>query len=250
MSTWTPSTRPSRSSTTRRWPGKPVIVGRNRRRGVVASCSYEARAFGVRSAMPSAQARRLCPHAVFRRRPLRPIRTRSAARIHAVFEHYTPLVEGISLDEAFLDVTGSERLFGPAAADRGRHPEPHRRRARPGLFRRRGSGEVPGQAGLGGGQAGPAGEGIVPGRGVVVIEPGEELRVPCTRCRSSRCGASARPPRPGCASLGVTTVGELAAVPADALEAAVGRAHGSHLARLARGHRRPALSNPTGSSSR
>jgi len=95
--------------------GRAVIVGGDAdRRGVVAAASYEARKFGVHSAMPSATARRLCPQAVF----LPPRIDHYAAisrQIRAIFERYTPLVEPLSLDEAFLDVTGSEQLFGPAA---------------------------------------------------------------------------------------------------------------------------------------
>ena len=91
--------------------GKPVLVGGRSRRGVVAAASYEARKFGVHSAMPMHEALRRCPHAVV----VEGRRGRYAEVSHAVFEifrRYTPLVEGLSLDEAFLDVTGSESLFG------------------------------------------------------------------------------------------------------------------------------------------
>lgn len=95
--------------------GKPVIVGGSAEgRGVVAAANYEARKFGVHSAMPAARAKRLCPHAVF-------LKTRidyyaSVSRqIREIFEQFTPLVEPLSLDEAFLDVTGSEKLFGSSA---------------------------------------------------------------------------------------------------------------------------------------
>ena len=93
--------------------GKPVIVGGSpKSRGVVSAASYEAREFGVHSAMPTSQAGRLCPHGVFL--PVRMEKYRDVSlQIREVFEYYTPLVEPLSLDEAFLDVTGSERLFGP-----------------------------------------------------------------------------------------------------------------------------------------
>jgi DNA polymerase-4 len=94
--------------------GLPIVVGGDPQgRGVVASASYAARAFGVRSAMPMSQALRLCPQAV-----VRPGRHRDysaySKRVMSILAEYTPLLEQVSIDEAFLDVTGTERLYGPA----------------------------------------------------------------------------------------------------------------------------------------
>ena len=96
---------------------KPVIVGadpqKGKGRGVVCAASYEARVFGIHSAMPINQAYRRCPKGVFL--PVRMARYQEvSSRIFATFHRYTDLVEPLSLDEAFLDVTGSLRLFGPA----------------------------------------------------------------------------------------------------------------------------------------
>jgi DNA polymerase-4 len=93
--------------------GKPVAVGGSSRRGVVASASYEARAFGVRSAMPSITAQRLCPDLVFVKSRFDVYREVSR-QIRAIFESYTELVEPLSLDEAYLDVTQAKK--GPASA--------------------------------------------------------------------------------------------------------------------------------------
>ena len=213
--------------------GRPVIVGGTGRRGVVASCSYQARAYGVRSAMPSARARQLCPHAVFLAGRFGRYAEVSRS-IHAVFAAYTPLVEGISLDEAFLDVTGSVRLFGPA--ERIAFEIRERIGAEPGLACSVGVAPVKFLAKLASEAAKPRADlrGTEPGAGVMVIRPGEELAFlhplpieslwgvgPATATRLRR--------------LGVTTVGELAAVPQESVEGVLGRAHGAHLAQLARG---------------
>ena len=95
--------------------GKPVLVGGSARRGVVAASSYEARKFGVFSAMPMAEALRRCPQAIV----VEPHRGRYeevSSVVFEIFNRYTPLVEGLSIDEAFLDVTGSRSLFGDGEA--------------------------------------------------------------------------------------------------------------------------------------
>jgi DNA polymerase-4 len=95
--------------------GKPVVVGGKSRRGVVSAASYEVRKFGVHSAMPMAEALRLCPHAIV----VEPHMSRYvevSAQVFAIFRRYTPLVQGLSLDEAFLDVTASRSLFGDGKA--------------------------------------------------------------------------------------------------------------------------------------
>src|SRR5690349_5729745 len=91
--------------------GKPVIVGGAQARGVVSAASYEARKFGVRSAMPGFEAKRLCPDGVFLA-PNMELYVSVSADVHRVFEEFTPEIEPLALDEAFLDVTGSLGLFG------------------------------------------------------------------------------------------------------------------------------------------
>jgi len=90
--------------------GKPVLVGGDGPRGVVAAASYEARRFGVHSAMPSAIAKRLCPQAIFVSGSYSNYRAVSN-QVFEIFERFTPVIQPLSIDEAFLDVTGTDRIF-------------------------------------------------------------------------------------------------------------------------------------------
>lgn len=87
------------------WRGKPVIVGGSSRRGVVATASYEARAFGVHSAMPAVKAKELCPDAIFTA-PRFEVYKAVSAEIHEIMLHYAVEIEPLSLDEAFMDISG------------------------------------------------------------------------------------------------------------------------------------------------
>ena len=96
------------------WRGKPVIVGAGaHERGVVSTCSYEARVFGVHSAMPSRTAYAKCPHAIFAP-PRMHVYQAVSDQVFEILDHYSPFVEGVSVDEAFLDVSGTVHLFGDA----------------------------------------------------------------------------------------------------------------------------------------
>ena len=188
--------------------GLPVIVGGAGRRGVVAAASYEARAYGIRSAMPSVQAQRLCPRAVF----VSGHHDRYgeySRRIHQIFEFYTPLVQGLALDEAFLDVTGGRRLFG-SAAEIG--AEIRRRIAdEVGLSASVGVATTMFVAKLASEAAKPTASlaGVIPGPGVVVVAPGDELAFLHPKPMRALWGVG-----PATAHvlerLGVTTIGELA----------------------------------------
>ncbi len=213
--------------------GLPVIVGGSGPRGVVAACTYEARRYGIHSAMPSSVARRRCPHAVFLDGRFHRYMEESR-RLHGVLSSFTPLVEGIALDEAFLDVTGSVHLLGggPSVAHAIRHrvQEELRLTCSVGVARTKLMAKLASKA------AKPTADehGITPGPGVFVVEPHDELSFlhpmpvralwgigPVTEKRLH--------------ALGVTTVGELASVPGSALERYLGSATGGHLAALSRG---------------
>lgn len=201
--------------------GRPVIVGGLGPRGVVVAASYEARRYGVRSALPMARARRACPDGVFLapRFDLYHAKSREVIRILRAF---TPLVEPLASDEAFLDVSGARRLHGsgPSCAVEIRR----RVRAETGLTASVGVATTKLLAKLASDLAKPD--------GLRVVQPGTELDVlhPLPVERLWGVGpVTARRLR----ELGIATVGELAAAPEDALVRRLGAAHGRHLRALA-----------------
>jgi len=213
--------------------GKPVIVGGAGARGVVASCTYEARAYGVHSAMPSVRARQLCPEAVFL--PGRHSRyAEVSAQLHAILADVTPMVEPIGLDEAFMDVAGALRLLGPpatiAAGLRGRVRDELNLGCAVGIGRSKMIAKLASRA------AKPRATrtGLEPGPGVYLVEPAEELTFLHAHAVEALWGVG-----PATAKrlheLGVVTVGDLSLLPLDTLVRRLGKASGAHLAALARG---------------
>ncbi len=213
--------------------GQPVVVGGAGPRGVVAAASYEARRFGVHSALPSAIARRRCPHAVFLNGDHAHYGEVST-EVLAILGRYTPLVEPLSLDEAFLDVSGALRLFGPG-------PEiarSIRADVRGELDLGCSVGIAPNKflAKLASVEAKPVArpDRIDPGHGVVVIEPGGERAfldpLPVQRLWGVGPATLERLRR-----LGVSTVADLARLDEAALAASLGRHQARHLLSLATG---------------
>ncbi len=203
--------------------GRPVVVGADARRGVVASASYEARSFEVRSAMPMVRARRLCPGLV-----VVPPRHRRygevSDQVFSIFRDFTPLVEGLSLDEAFLDVRGRRRHY----ADSRTVAEEIRARIRDEL-------RLPASVGaatclylakMASGKAKPDGVFIVVERTERAFLDDLDVRElwGVGRATSTRLG-----------SMGITTIGDLARIPASLLERHLGPGLGQHLHRLANG---------------
>ncbi len=201
--------------------GRPVVVGGAGARGVVAAASYEARAFGIHSAMPSVRARRACPDAVFVE-PRIGLYSEVSAAVMAILRSATPLVEPLSLDEAFLDVRGARRLLGTG-------PEIGA------MLRARIASELGLNASVGVAStkmlAKIASDDAKP-NGMLVIEPGTELEFlhalpvgrlwgvgPATRKKLDR--------------FAVRTVGDLAEIPEATLVQALGPAAGRHLRALA-----------------
>jgi DNA polymerase-4 len=213
--------------------GKPVIVGGAGARGVVASCTYEARAFGVHSAMPSVRARQLCPDAIF----LSGRHSRYSevsGELRKILEDVTPMVEPIGLDEAFMDVAGALRLLGPpdqiAFALRQRVRDDLQLDCCVGIGRSKMLAKLASRA------AKPRANrsGLQPGPGVYLVDPDSELEFLHAHDVEALWGVG-----PATAKrlhdIGVRTVGDLAALPPDTLARRLGQASGAHLAALARG---------------
>ena len=202
--------------------GKPVIVGGGVKRGVVSAASYEARKFGVHSSIPMSKAMRLCPHGVFL--PVRMERYKEVSdRVFGIFRRYTPLVEPVSLDEAFLDVTAAVRLFGP--------PEEIARKIRT---------EVREETGLTV-SAGVASSKLVAKiasdmnkpDGLTVVPRGKEQDF-LAPLQVGRLWGVGEMTRSALAELGVQKIGDLAGISEEAVVRKLGK-HGAHLHRLAYG---------------
>lgn len=212
---------------------RPVVVGGAGSRGVVASCSYEARVFGIRSAMPSVEARRRCPAAVFISPRFDRYREVSQ-QLREILISYTPLVEPLGLDEAFLDVGGASRLLG-SAEQIGRQI---RCRVQSELLLgcSVGVGRTKLIAKLASRAAKPVVDrrGIRPGHGVVVVGVDQERSFLWPLPIQALWGvgpATARRLR----ELGITRVEDLATMPEEVARRRLGEANGQRLVDLARG---------------
>ena len=203
--------------------GKPLLVGGDpSARGVVSTASYEARRFGCHSAMPMAQAVRLCPQAV-----VLPVRMRRYAavsgQVFALFDRFTPLVEPLSIDEAFLDVTGSQRLLGDAE----RIAREIRRTIREELHLTASVGVAPNKF------LAKLASDLDKPDGLTVITP-ETIHATLDPLEVRKLWGVGPAAAERLAVLGVATIGDLRRLPSRLLRERLGDA-GDHLARLARG---------------
>lgn len=203
--------------------GKPLIIGGREGRSVVSSASYEARRYGVRSAMPVGQALRLCPHAEVVP-PHFPRYQEVSRQVMEIFESFTPLVEPLSIDEAFLDVAGVRRLWGS-----------------PGEVARRIRARISGELGL------TASVGVAATKhvakmastlakpdGVLIIPEAQTLAFLSPRSVRAMWGVGPKAAE-ALEGRGIRTIGDLREAPRHVLERAVGAASAERLAQLSRG---------------
>jgi DNA polymerase IV len=213
--------------------GKPVIVGGTGDRGVVAACSYEARMFGVHSAMPSVRAQRACPQAIVLRGD-HALYAEVSKEVHAIFNDVTPYVEPLALDEAFLDVTGARRLLGDGRAI----GTAIRKRVADELNLSCSVGVAPIKmvAKMASEAAKPKATngGVKPGKGVVVVEPDGVLAFLHPHPVQALWGVGPKTLE-RLQRLGIDTIGDLAAIKLDALTSALGKSSALHLYDLANG---------------
>jgi len=202
--------------------GKPVLVGGTGRRGVVAAASYEARAFGCRSAQPIAVALRHCPNAIVL--PVRhSIYQEVSKQVFAIFSRFSPKVEGLSIDEAFLDLSGCEKLLGPPRQVGEKIRQAIRSEldltCSVGISQRKFIAKIASAAGK--------------PDGIVEVEPGEEQAFLDPLPIAKLWGVGPRA-RQRLEARGVSSVADMRALDPMSLRHMFGR-HGDHLARLARG---------------
>ncbi|MDQ3341113.1 MAG: DNA polymerase IV [Myxococcota bacterium] len=201
--------------------GKPVLVGGSARRGVVASCSYEARKFGIKSAMPMAEALRRCSSAIVVRHHMDRYVEASRA-FFAILNDYSPEVEGLSIDEAFLDVTASERLLGDGLTI----ARAIKQRVRDELLLVASVGVAPIKF------AAKIASDIDKPDGLRIVTDVTAFLHPLPMTRLWGVGDATREVL---ASMGLSTIGDVARYPEAALVSRLGAATGQHLKALARG---------------